>query len=182
MKQHKILGLRVVRWTRQWSELGQPYVPFKDYTPLSVTTTSVHDSSTIREWWDTEKESAKAFVKANAGAFGIGSEAEGALFEKEESEIEKAAQTLSQAEFTPELAQKILELSATSASQWFIPPLQDFLYMEKSLWLPDAKDERINIPGTVTAFNWTYRMPCAIEELTKNKDLIQKIKDISIRK
>jgi 4-alpha-glucanotransferase len=182
MEQHKILGLRVVRWTRQWSEPGQPYLPFEDYTPLSVTTTSVHDSSTIREWWDTEKESAKAFVKANAGAFGIGSEVEGALFEKEEGEIEKAAQTLSQAEFTPELAQKILELSATSASQWFIPPLQDFLYMDKSLWLPDAKDERINIPGTVTAFNWTYRMPCAIEELAKNKDLIQKIKDISTRK
>ena len=51
--------------------------------------------------------------------------------------------------------------------------------MEKSLWLPDAKDERINIPGTVTAFNWTYRMPCAIEELAKNKELIQKINDIS---
>lgn len=175
MEQHKILGLRVVRWTRQWSEKGQPYLPFEDYTPLSVTTTSVHDSSTIREWWDTEKESVTAFIKANAQAFGIGSEVEGALFEKDPAEIEKAAATLAQSDFTPELAQKILELSATSASQWFIPPLQDFLYMEKSLWLPDAKDERINIPGTVTAFNWTYRMPCSLEELGQNKDLIQKI-------
>ena len=42
--------------------------------------------------------------------------------------------------------------------------------MDKSLWLPDAKDERINIPGTVTAFNWTYRMPCAVEELVENKE------------
>ena len=182
MEQHKILGLRVVRWTRLWSEPGQPYLPFEDYTPLSVTTTSVHDSSTIREWWDTEKESVSAFIKANAQAFGIGSEVEGALFEKDPAEIEKAAATLAQSDFTPELAQKILELSATSASQWFIPPLQDFLYMDKSLWLPDAKDERINIPGTVTAFNWTYRMPCAVEELAENKELIQKIKDISERK
>ena len=179
MEQHKILGLRVVRWTRQWSEPGQPYLPFEDYTPLSVTTTSVHDSSTIREWWDTEKESVTAFIKANAQAFGIGSEVEGALFEKDPAEIEKAAATLAQSDFTPELAQKILELSATSASLWFIPPLQDFLYMDKSLWLPNAADERINIPGTVTAFNWTYRMPCDVEELAQNKELIQKIKKLS---
>ena len=178
MEQHKILGLRVVRWTRQWSEPGQPYVPFKDYTPLSVTTTSVHDSSTIREWWDTEKESAKAFVIANASAFGIGIEVEGALFEKDPAEVEKAAETLTQSDFTPELAQKILSLSATSASQWFIPPLQDFLYMDKACWLDKASDERINIPGTVTKFNWTYRMPCAVEELAANKELINKIKGI----
>ncbi|MBR5647095.1 MAG: 4-alpha-glucanotransferase [Treponema sp.] len=179
MKKHNILGLRVVRWCREWSEEGQPYVPFKNYEPLSVTTTSVHDSSTIREWWETEKQSAEAFIKANPAAFGLKEDAEGPLFDKPENEISQGAKTLAQQEFSPELAQTILKVSSTSASQWFIPPLQDFLYMEKSFWLPKASDERINIPGTVTKFNWTYRMPCAVEELAKDDELIQKITSLS---
>ncbi|MCR5766066.1 MAG: 4-alpha-glucanotransferase, partial [Treponema sp.] len=179
MKKYDILGLRVVRWCRNWSEEGQPFVPFKDYEPLSVATSSVHDSSTLRQWWNDEKESVTAFIKANASAFGIASEVEGEILGKDTAEIEKSAKTLALSNFTPELAQKILGLSAKSASQWFIPPMQDLLYMDKSLWLQNASDERINIPGTVTAFNWTYRMPCTVEEVAANKDLIQKIKKLS---
>ena len=83
--------------------------------------------------------------------------------------------------FAPDIAEKLLQASATSASQWFIPPLQDFLYMDKSLWLDKASDERINVPGTVTEFNWTYRLPCALEDLCKNQKLIEKIKAVSQR-
>ncbi|MCQ2576792.1 MAG: 4-alpha-glucanotransferase, partial [Treponema sp.] len=158
MKAHDILGLRVVRWSREWAEEGQPYVPFEDYEPLSVTTTSVHDSSTIRQWWNTEKESAQAFIKANLESF--------------EEEY---------AEFTPETAEKIMKLASSSASQWHISPLQDFLFMEEKYWLENADDERINIPGTVTAFNWTYRIPVSIEDLMKNKKLIEKINTVSKR-
>ena len=183
MEAHNILGLRVIRWCREWSEPAQPFVPFEDYTPLSVATTSVHDSSTLRQWWEDEKESAKAFIIANAQAFGlVGAEANaGPLFAPKKSELDAKAATLAKTDFTPELAQNILKAAASSASQWFIPPLEDFLYMDKSLWLPNAADERINIPGTVTKFNWTWRIPCAIEDLTANKDLIDKIKTISRR-
>ena len=40
MEKNGILGLRVNRWTRRWSEGGQPYVPMNQMTYLSVTTTS----------------------------------------------------------------------------------------------------------------------------------------------
>ena len=53
--------------------------------------------------------------------------------------------------------------------------------MNKAYWLADGSDERINIPGTVTKFNWTYRLPASLEDLTKDKDLIEKIKKISKR-
>ncbi|MBO7613786.1 MAG: 4-alpha-glucanotransferase, partial [Treponema sp.] len=153
-----------------------------DYTPLSVTTTSVHDSSTLRQWWEDEKESVKAFVMANAECFGIETGAEdGPLFTAPREEIEKKAEAVAKEAFTPELAEELLKASATSASQWFIPPLQDFLYMDKSLWLDKASDERINVPGTVTEFNWTYRLPCTLEELIKNTSLIAKIKAVSER-
>ena len=42
----------------------------------------------------------------------------------------------------------------------------------------NVTDERINIPGTVTEFNWTYRLPVEIESLQKNKKLIAQISDI----
>ena len=96
-------------------------------------------------------------------------------------EIETKAEAVTKEAFSPELAEKLLKASATSASQWFIPTLQDFLYMDKSLWLDKASDERINVPGTVTEFNWTYRLPCTLEELGKNTDLIEKIKKVAER-
>ena len=123
-----------------------------------------------------------AFIMANAECFGIETGAkDGPLFTAPTEEIEAKAETVAKESFTPEIAQKILKASATSASQWFIPPLQDFLYMDKSLWLDKASDERINVPGTVTEFNWTYRLPCTLEELCKNQELIGKIKTVAER-
>ena len=160
MKKHNILGLRVIRWCREWEKEGQPFVPFAEYEPLSVCTSSVHDSSTIREWWEEEKDSVRAFIKANEKLF------EG---------IKETDQ------FSPEIAEKVMAAGAKSASIWYIPPLQDFLYMKKDYWLEKATDERINVPGTVTAFNWTYRIPCTIEDLQKDKELTEKIKAIGDR-
>ncbi len=175
MEKHNILGLRVVRWCRNWSEGGQPYIPFNDYTPLSVTTTSVHDSSTIRQWWADEKTSVEAFVKANPETFGITTPENSAM-------LELGVSTISSGEFTPTIAEAIMTASSSSASIWHISPLQDYLFMNKKYWLKEASHERINIPGTVTTFNWTYRLPASIEELSSDTNLIKKINKISKRK
>ncbi|MCR4742974.1 MAG: 4-alpha-glucanotransferase [Treponema sp.] len=164
MLEHKILGLRVVRWCRKWSQEGQPYLPFEDYTPLSITTTSVHDSSTIRQWFDEEiknrkleKNQTEKEEKCNVGD----------LIDLEENQ-----------EFSPEIAESILKECGKSASLWYINPLQDYLYMNKKYWLESAQEERINVPGTVNKFNWTYRLPVSLEELLDDKDLINKIQNI----
>lgn len=161
MKKQNILGLRVVRWCRYWEKENQPYVKFEDYERLSVTTSSVHDSSTLREWYDNEYVSIKKEEKeSNEDIFSLD-------FEKKD--------------FSPEIAYKIMKSSGKSASIWYIPPLQDFLYLNKDYWLEDSQDERINIPGTVTKFNWTYRIPVSIDKLIEDKSLIEKIKDICDR-
>jgi 4-alpha-glucanotransferase len=67
---------------------------------------------------------------------------------------------------------------ATTKSNYFINPIQDFLYLDALYYAEKSEDERINIPGTVSEFNWTYKLPVLIEDLAKNKDLIQKIKEI----
>jgi len=160
-----ILGLRVVRWSRLWQEKGQPYIPFKEYTPLSVTTTSVHDSSTIRQWWTEDTAGARLFYTT---------------FLTSPSETLEECITASKT-FTPETARNILSAAAGSASVWCIHPLQDFLYMEKKYWQKTAEEERINIPGTVTPFNWTYRIPADIISIRNDSSLIRKIKQISER-
>ena len=50
--------------------------------------------------------------------------------------------------------------------------------MEKKYWRKHEEDERINIPGTVTELNWTYRLPATIESILKNNKLIDNMRDI----
>ncbi len=174
MFQCGILGLRVVRWSREWEKETQPYIPMEKYTPLSVTTTSVHDSSTIRQWWETEKDSVKAFITAFPEKFGISSDKK-----PDSEEFSQKISSLAETPFTPETARAVLEKAAQSESVWCIHPLQDFLYLEKKYYLEESADERINIPGTVTPFNWTYMLPAFAEDLAQDKKLCASIADIS---
>ncbi len=152
----EILSLKVLRWTRKWEEEGSPFVPLSEYPELSVSTTSVHDSSTLRQWWNCEKESVSSFLKIAK--------------EKNLPSCDSA--------FTPEIAEFILKEVASSSSAFLINPLQDYLFMVHKFYLENEDEERINIPGSVSSFNWTYRLPVLLEELSKEEDLIQKIKGI----
>ena len=166
MDKNNILGLRVMRWTRRWSEPGKPYIPLDQITHLSVATSSVHDSTTVRQWWLEDRDGSSTFVRTNPWAFGI----EGWDTQK----IEQTANSL----FTPEIAECYLKGIAKSNSIWCIHPLQDYLAMEQKYWLADPNAERVNVPGSVNSSNWTYRMPCTVEELEKDNSLIEKIKGI----
>lgn len=170
LSKHNILGLRVLRWTREWAEEGQPYVPFADYTPLSVVTTSVHDSTTLRGWWEKERESAEAFILSVRSA--AHSKEQGDLFDEEKHEY---------APFSEKTAEEILKATATSASVWQIHPLIDYLYLTGSYNLAKSDDERINVPGTVTAFNWTWRIPATVSALAKDSVLCRKISAVAKR-
>ncbi|HOF12278.1 MAG TPA: 4-alpha-glucanotransferase [Treponemataceae bacterium] len=153
-----INALRVVRWNRLWEKEDKPFVPFTDYPALSVSTSSVHDSSTLRGWWDKEPDS-KDFGRS--------------FFENGKQSLDYIHEL-----FSPLVCQKVLSIMATTKSNYFINPIQDFLYLDALYYAEKSEDERINIPGTVSEFNWTYKLPVLIEDLAKNKDLIQKIKEI----
>ena len=56
LKKLGISALRVVHWYRQWDKEGSPYIPLSSYGSQSVATPAVHDSSTLREWWEQEAE------------------------------------------------------------------------------------------------------------------------------
>jgi 4-alpha-glucanotransferase len=149
----KILGLRVVRWFRDWNAEGAPYIPFEEYPELSVCTLAVHDSSTVREWWDREADQ-----KQFCGFIGYPS-------------LPKI--------YNPGTAKIILHKTAAAASRFRVFQIQDLLHLSPRWYAPDPGSERINVPGTANDFNWTYRLPAPISELSRDEDLVKAVAELS---
>ncbi|MDR0642053.1 MAG: 4-alpha-glucanotransferase [Treponema sp.] len=149
----KILGLRVVRWFRVWDKEQQPYVPFKDYPELSVCTPAVHDSSCLREWWERE---------ADQGQF--------AAFIGVPSLVPV---------YNPGVAKAILKQVAAAVSRFRVFQIQDLLHLSPKWYAPDPASERINIPGTASGFNWTYRLPASIKEIARDEKFIRGVQELA---
>jgi 4-alpha-glucanotransferase len=149
----KVLGLRVVRWHRNWDAPGQPFYPFEDYPELTVCTPAVHDSTTLREWWDREADQDQF-----AGFLGLPS-------------LPKV--------YNPGTAKIILHKIAAAASRFRVFQVQDLLHLSKKWYADDPAAERINVPGTLNEFNWTYRLPATIADLAKDDDLINSVKELA---
>lgn len=136
-----ILSLRVERWARNWDSPFSPYYEAADYPRLSVSTTSCHDSSTLLGLWNDPGFDRNQFWQH--------------LHVQGE-----APRTL-----TPDHIRTIIRHLFSTNSLFSIPPVQDLLALS-GRWVPDdPSQERVNIPGTIGAQNWSYRMPCSLEEL-----------------
>ena len=154
-----ILGLRVLRWTRRWQENGQPYIPVAEYPELSVACPSVHDSSSLRDWWEAEADREYTWTYASTS---LG------------RELGPCPECLG----TEQVA-VLLELIARSASRFGAYPIQDLLAMSDNLRPGDPKRERINVPGTVGAGNWSYRLPATIDDILADKKLAAKARALA---
>lgn len=147
-----ILGLRVVRWARRWGEAGEPYEALDAYPELTVCTPAVHDSSTVREWW--EREADRNAFRAFLG----------------EPELEDA--------YTPATALRMLKKISGARSRLCVFQLQDLLHLSPRWYAEKAESERINVPGTVNDFNWTYRIPGTPEELGADGALVAALAEL----
>jgi 4-alpha-glucanotransferase len=154
-----ILGLRILRWSRAYdqSAAGAPasFIPPESYPPLSVCTPSVHDTSTLRGWWlEDPADSARFF--SFLGESGP-----------------------APARMDAGLLVRILERCCAAASLLCIFQVQDLLDLDEALWSPDPADDRINVPGTVTDRNWTWRMPLGVEELAGRAVLRESVRRLT---
>ncbi|MDR0551470.1 MAG: 4-alpha-glucanotransferase [Spirochaetaceae bacterium] len=149
----KILGLRVTRWHREWNKEGTPYVPFAAYPELSVCTPAVHDSSTVREWWERE-------ASQDEFAHFIG------------------APSLPRV-YNPGTARTVLKAIAQAASRFRVFQIQDLLHLSPRWYAEDAASERINVPGTNNEFNWTWRLPATICEIADDTELVNAVKELA---
>lgn len=148
----QINSLRVERWARNWDAPGQPYYDVSEYPRLSVSTTSVHDTSTLLGLWNESDFDKNLFWKNHLHLEG------------------DAPQSLS-----PDVVKLLIGNIFQSNSLFCILPVQDFLALS-SRWTPqNPEDERVNTPGTVGPQNWAYKMPCTVEELSDNSTLKNEI-------
>jgi 4-alpha-glucanotransferase len=153
LKRLKIYGLRVVRWFREYDKERAPYIPFNEYPELTVITSSVHDSSPLREWWNTEADQT-----VFSGFVGVPS-------------LPKV--------YNPGTAQTILKKIASATSQIRVFPIQDLLHLSPRWYRADISLERINIPGTVSPTNWSYRLPAAIARIEEDEELLKAVRKLA---
>ncbi|WP_201986647.1 4-alpha-glucanotransferase [Hymenobacter rubidus] len=139
MKQLGILGLNIQRMPGDpTTEFGHP-----DHAAyLSVVTTSSHDMSTVRGWWEEDRVRTQRFFETLLGHW-----REVAPFYCE-----------------PWVAREILVQHLHSPAMWAIFPLQDLLAIDSHLRRANPHEEQINVPSNPEHF-WKYRLHLPLEEL-----------------
>ena len=153
-----ILGLRIVRWSREYDTAapGKPaaFIPPSQFPPLTVCTPSVHDTSTIRGWWEEDAAERELFF-ASLGQRG-------------------PCPPL----LTPAQYENIFTYCMGAGSLLCMFQLQDILDLDEGLWATDPRGDRINVPGTVNDTNWTWRMPLSISELAARTSLSLRLRTL----
>ncbi len=149
MNRQHIPGLRIMRWERNYHHNGHPFIPGDQYDPISMTSLTTHDSETMAEWWEKFPNDAKLF----AHTFGI----------PDQEKISK------------EMRHQILKISHQTTSQYHVNPLQEYLDLEPKWSFESPSLERINIPGTISDFNWTFQFIPSVEEWTEDPHFIHQV-------
>lgn len=139
-----IMGLRVQRMPEGDIEFGTP----GEYPYATVCTTSSHDTSTLRAWWEEQDDAAK-------GRYWSG--------------IMRRQGETPPATATGELVRAVVEDHLASPSMWAVLPLQDWLGMDEAIRRPVATEEQINDPGDPQHI-WRFRLHLNVRSLLE-KDL-----------
>lgn len=150
MKQLAILSLEIQRMPKDNSkEFFHP----RDAPYLSVVTPSTHDMSTIRGWWEEDKGKIQRFYNYIMGHYG-------------------AAPYFCE----PWVNKEIILQHLYSPAMWSIFQVQDLLGMSEKLRRESPQEERINQPAD-PKHQWKYRMHITLEDLLKEKEFNEEIKN-----
>lgn len=141
MKQLGLLTLEIQRMPKDpTTEFFHPNnAPY-----LSVVTPSTHDMSTIRGWWEEDKNRIQKFFNQQLGQWGI-------------------APTFC----SGWLNKAIINQHLYSPAMWSIFQLQDLLGIDESIRRQNPNEERINVPANPKNY-WKYRMHLTLENLLQS--------------
>ncbi|MDD3495200.1 MAG: 4-alpha-glucanotransferase [Dysgonamonadaceae bacterium] len=155
MQELQILSLEIQRMPKTAHTL---FSDLKRLPYFSVCTTSTHDMSPIRAWWEENKELTQYYYNHILGHEG------------------EAPDTC-----TPELCREILELHLQSSSLWVIIPWQDWIAIDGELRYPNPYAERINIPANPKHY-WRYRMHISLDDLLKENRFNAVMREMTLRR
>lgn len=142
----KLLGILSLEVQRMPKVPGTEFSDPASAPYLSVVTPSTHDMSTIRSWWEENREVTQRFFNGPLGQWG------------------EAPQTCE-----PWISRAIVLQHLQSPAMWSVFQLQDLLGMDESLRRPDHQAERVNVPA-VSEYYWRYRMHIPLEQLLREKE------------
>ncbi|HRH61511.1 MAG TPA: 4-alpha-glucanotransferase, partial [Chitinophagaceae bacterium] len=140
MKQLGILSLEIQRMPKD------PYREFfhpADAPYLSVVTPSTHDMSTIRGWWEEDRNRTQNFYNNELGQWG-----DAPYF------------------CDAWVCKSIVLQHLYSPAMWSIFQLQDILSFDNTVRRENPHEERINVPANPKHY-WRYRMHLTLEDLLK---------------
>lgn len=138
-------GYRVIRWEKDNEVFREP----RNYPSASLATTSTHDTTTLKQWW----EEMPSWQRANFWEMVSTQKTDGNIPYDQDVNIE------------------ILKRVLASNSNLAVFPLQDII----------GTTDRINVPGTVSPDNWTFRLPYTTQEFEEKYNGIMTIFQALIR-
>ena len=151
MNRLQILSLEIQRMPKE------PHCEFGDttrYPYLSVCTTSTHDMSGIRGWWEENPAATQRYYNAVLGQEGD-----------------------APVHCPPHLCRAVIEKHLQSPAMLAILPLQDWLSISLDVRRTDIAAERINVPADTRNY-WRYRMHLTLENLLQQTELNNAIRTL----
>jgi 4-alpha-glucanotransferase len=124
----------------RWERDNMAYRDPRKFPPASLVTTGTHDTDTLAESWDASSAEEREGMQAVYPEL-------------------KAVQPLS-VPFNPTLHEALLSVAENAGSDLCIIPWQDAF----------GSRERINLPGSMSDANWSYRIHCNTPDLAKDAE------------
>ena len=143
MNELRILSLEIQRMPKAY---GCTFDNPANYPYYSVCTTSTHDMSGIRGWWEEDPTLTQRYWSELLHQRG-----------KAPGECEAW------------ICESIVRQHLDSPAMLTILPLQDWMSIDEHLRYPDPAFERINVPANSNHY-WRYRMHLTLEELLEAED------------
>ncbi len=138
MKQLGLLSLEIQRMPK---DSKRSFFHPADAPYMSVVTPSTHDMSTIRGWWEEDRNKTQQFYNYELGQWGD-------------------APHFCEAWINNAIVVQHLH----SPAMWSIFQMQDILGTDKEIRRENPHDERINVPA-IPKYYWRYRMHIPLEQL-----------------
>lgn len=152
----RALGFLSLEIQRMPKAAGHTFFHPKDAPYLSVVTPGTHDMSTLRGWWEEDRDLSQRFYNEILGMHG-------------------------QAPWfcEPWVNRAIISQHLQSPAMWCIVQWQDLLGMDGALRREDPAAERINVPANPKHY-WRYRMHRTLEEMTQAHHFNQDVRQMVI--
>ncbi len=146
-----IPGYRVQRWEKNWKEGGDAFLDPAGWPQLSIATTGTHDTDSVADWYEGLAEEERTQLLALPAL----------------EELRERAPT----GFDEHVRDTLLETIYSAGSDLALLPFQDLL----------GTRERVNLPGTVTDENWSYRMAMDLVALAADRATRERLRGLATR-